>query len=80
MVELKIDQVLDTKGELCPMPVVRARLAMDKLQPGQVLQVLATDPASCDDFPAWCRAQGHQLVDSRREAEVYIFFIRKGGQ
>ncbi|MBI2919406.1 MAG: sulfurtransferase TusA family protein [Chloroflexi bacterium] len=76
---MSIDQVVDTKGELCPMPVVRARLAMDKLRPGQVLQVVATDPASCDDFPAWCRAQKHTLVESRQAQGVYTYLIRKGG-
>ncbi|MBI2866612.1 MAG: sulfurtransferase TusA family protein [Chloroflexi bacterium] len=79
MAEVKADQVLDTKGELCPMPVVRARLALDKLQRGQVLQVLATDPASCDDFPAFCRAQGHTLVEGKGEHGTYVFLIRKGG-
>lgn len=79
MVEVKADQILDAKGELCPMPVVRARLAMDKLRSGQVLQVLSTDPASCDDFPAWCRAQKHALLESRQEQDIYIYLIRKGG-
>lgn len=79
MANLKVDQILDAKGELCPMPVVRSRLAMDKLKPGQVLQVLSTDPASCDDFPAWCRAQKHTLVESSQESGIYLYLIRKGG-
>ncbi len=79
MAEAKIDQVVDVKGELCPMPIVRARLAMDKLHAGQVIQVVATDPASRDDFSAWCRAQKHALLESKEAQGVYTYLIRKGG-
>lgn len=74
-----VAQVLDVKGELCPMPVLKARLALDRLQPGQVIQVLATDPASCDDMPAFARAQGHRLLEARSENGVYIYLVQKGG-
>jgi len=74
-----VAQVLDVKGELCPMPVVKARLALDRLQAGQVIQVIATDPASCDDMPAFCRYQGHKLLEARSENGVYTYWVQKGG-
>lgn len=74
-----VTQVLDVTGELCPMPVVKARLALDKLQPGQVLKVVATDPASCDDMPAFARAQGHRLLEAQSEKGVYTYLVQKGG-
>lgn len=72
------DRTLDTKGYLCPMPVVKAKLALEEIAPGQVLQVLATDPGSQQDFPAFCREAGHQLIATAKEKGVYIFHIRKG--
>ena len=78
MAEIKIDEVLDTKGLLCPMPVVKAKLAIEEMETGQVLQVLATDPASPTDFAAWCRETGNPLVDSSKDGKVFVFAIRKG--
>ncbi len=59
MTTYKETQVLDVTGELCPMPVVKTRLALDKLAQGQIIKVIATDVASCDDMPAFAREQGH---------------------
>lgn len=74
------DRILDTKGYLCPIPVVKAKLALDEMAPSQVLQVLATDPGSQQDFPAFCRETGHLLLATGKEKGVYIFNIRKGGR
>jgi tRNA 2-thiouridine synthesizing protein A len=78
MAEIKIDQVLDTKGLLCPMPVVKAKLAIEEMATGQVLRVLATDPASPGDFAAWCQETGNNLLESSKDGEVFVFVIRKG--
>lgn len=79
MADIKVDQVLDTKGLLCPMPVVKTKLAIDDMEPGQVLRVLATDPASPKDFAAWAQETGNPLLESSREGKVFVFVIRKGG-
>jgi TusA-related sulfurtransferase len=78
MAEIKIDQLLDTKGLLCPMPVVKAKLAIDEMEPGQVLKVLATDPGSTGDFIAWCQETGNKLVESGKDDKVFTFVIQKG--
>jgi tRNA 2-thiouridine synthesizing protein A len=54
---------LNALGLLCPMPVIRTQDAMRKLQPGTVLEVLATDPGALHDIRAWCRVHGHPYVD-----------------
>jgi tRNA 2-thiouridine synthesizing protein A len=56
---------LNALGLLCPMPVIRTQDAMRKLQPGTVLEVLATDPGALHDIRAWCRVHGHPYVDDR---------------
>lgn len=78
MPDIKVDQVLDTKGLLCPMPVVKTKLIIEDMEPGQVLKVLATDPASPKDFVAWSHETGNRLLESTREGKVFVFIIQKG--
>jgi len=59
--------------------VLKARRAMKELAAGEVLEVIATDPGAVKDFAAFCEATGDALLESRREGEVYLFQIRKGG-
>ena len=68
---------LDTKGLNCPLPVLRAKKAIKDVPPDGILQVLATDPGAPQDFQAFCRATGNQLVDWKEENGVYVFNIRK---
>ena len=58
-------EVLDARGLLCPLPVIRAQDRIAGLAPGAVLEVLATDPGTLQDVPAWCRVHGHLVVETR---------------
>ena len=69
---------LDAKGLSCPMPVVKARLELDKLSSGQVLEVVATDPGSVADFESWTKMSGHDLLASDERDGVYVYLIKKG--
>jgi tRNA 2-thiouridine synthesizing protein A len=71
------DRTYDASGLLCPLPVLRANRVLRELAPGQVLKVLATDPAAEADFPAYCRQTGHTLVASARDGAAFVFLIRK---
>lgn len=71
------ETVLDTRGLSCPLPVLRARKAMQKLAPGALLRVLATDPGTVKDMQAFCRASGHELVASRTQEDEFHFLLRK---
>jgi tRNA 2-thiouridine synthesizing protein A len=70
-------QLVDARGLSCPMPIVRTAQAIKTLQPGSVVEVLATDPGSVKDFAAWCRSTGHELLESSSDAAVYRFVIRR---
>jgi tRNA 2-thiouridine synthesizing protein A len=73
-----IDHIVDCKGMLCPMPIIRLRQALDRAQDGQVIKVLATDPASVQDMPAFARNTGHELLESTSSgAGVYEYLFRK---
>ncbi len=74
------ETLLDTKGLLCPLPVLKARKALKSVPTGGLLRVLATDPASVIDFKAFCLTSGHQLVEASQEDEVFIFLLRRKGE
>jgi tRNA 2-thiouridine synthesizing protein A len=71
------DSTLDARGLQCPMPVVKAKKAIDALQPGQTLEILATDPGSQADIAAWSRSTGNTLVSSAVEGNIYKYVVRK---
>ena len=71
------DTLLDARGLKCPLPVLRARNAIQSLAPGAVLHVLATDPGSVRDFQAFCEATGHTLVEQSEEGGAFSFRLRK---
>jgi TusA-related sulfurtransferase len=73
------DKMLDCRGLLCPMPVVRVARQMKVLQPGQVLKLLATDRGACTDIPAWAEDTGNRLLEWHEESGVLVFLLRKGG-
>jgi tRNA 2-thiouridine synthesizing protein A len=72
--------VLDTKGTLCPLPVLKTSQAIKQVKVGEVLEILATDPGSKPDLTAWARMTGNELVDATEEPgtpKVYRFQIRR---
>ncbi len=69
--------VLDVKGLHCPLPLLKCKVALNRLVPGQVLHILATDPMASLDFQAFCARTGHELVQMSEESGVWEFFIRK---
>ena len=77
-VTLKPDRILDCRNQFCPAPVLRAREEIDHLDSGQVLQVMASDPASREDITRWAKRTGHELLELREEGVELTFLIRKG--
>lgn len=75
-VNLKTALTVDARGLSCPMPIVRARKAIDAIQVGEVLEVLATDKGSPADFRSWCQ-QTDQKFLSLTEAEGHFRMLIK---
>ena len=71
------DQVLDTKGLNCPLPILKAKKAISQMETGQILEVHSTDPGSVMDFEALCRQTGHQLLESHQVNGIYVFLLKK---
>ena len=70
-------QELDACGMTCPLPVLHAKKALNKMASGDVLQIIATDPGSVEDMAALARQAGHELMESRQESDRYYFLLKK---
>jgi len=70
---------LDASRLLCPMPVIRTQDRIAELQPGDLLEVVATDPGALSDIPAWCRINGHRVVESDQSGDEVHIVIEVGG-
>ena len=68
---------LDATGLNCPMPLLKAKKALNELAPGERLEVIATDPGSVRDFKVFSEQSGHALLISRQEAERYYYLLEK---
>ncbi len=69
--------IVDAKGLVCPMPILKAKKAIDSIQVGEVLELVATDPGSMADFKAWTKSTGHELLEARDEGGVYTYLMRR---
>ncbi len=64
---------LDARRLLCPMPVIRTQDKVKKMQQGDRLEVICTDPGALNDIPAWCRINGHKILHTEQDrGEVRI--------
>ena len=71
------DVELDVRGLLCPLPVLRARKRLSAMKPGEILKMVASDPAAAIDVPHYCSESGHTLLATERQGDLLIFIIRK---
>lgn len=70
---------LDARRLLCPLPVIRVQDKAKELLPGDILDVVCTDPGTLHDIPTWCRMHGHQILESRRENNQICFVLQING-
>lgn len=71
--------VLDARGLLCPMPVIRVQDLVQGLPPGSMLQTVGSDPGILNDIPAWCRINGHRVMEASMEGDEYSVVLEVGG-
>lgn len=69
---------LDTTGLMCPLPLLRLKKALQSLEGGQIVRVLATDPASVLDFGVFLEQAGHEMLERTEETGIFCYLIRKG--
>lgn len=76
---IQSDEILDTRGLSCPMPLLKTKKALKGLKAGQVLEVWGSDPGSKNDIPDFCKKGGNELIEMTDTDEGYSRYrIRKG--
>jgi tRNA 2-thiouridine synthesizing protein A len=64
---------LDARNTFCPMPVIKTQNRVNELHSGDILEVTCTDPGALNDIPAWCRINGHTVLETKEiNTEVLI--------
>ncbi len=73
------DDVLDTIGLYCPVPIIRTAERMKRMEPGGILEVLSDDRVILIDMPAWCRSTGNDYLGARPvDGEIHLYVRRRG--
>ncbi len=72
-------EVLDCRGQRCPLPVIALARRLPDLPVDGVLRVLADDPAAANDIPAWCRLRGQEYLGSTLVDGVPAYDVRRVG-
>ncbi|KQQ68137.1 response regulator SirA [Pseudomonas sp. Leaf127] len=71
------DAELDARGLNCPLPLLKAKMELNRLDSGAVLKVTATDAGSQRDFRSFARLAGHALLHEQADAGLYTYWLRK---
>lgn len=71
------DRELDARGLNCPLPILRTKKALNDMVSGNILKVLATDPASVKDFQAFARQTGNALIEHSEADGVFRFYLQR---
>lgn len=71
------DQEVDARGLNCPLPILRAKKALNSLHSGQTLRIIATDPGSVKDFQAFSKQTGNEMLESSEANGEFLFILKK---
>ncbi|MEK3856218.1 sulfurtransferase TusA family protein [Cytobacillus sp. FSL H8-0458] len=74
---MNVNKVLDAKGLSCPMPIVKTKKEMTALEPGQVMEVQATDKGSTADIKAWAQSTGNHYLGTLEDGDTLKHYLRK---
>ena len=74
---MNFDKELDARGLNCPLPILRAKKALNDMQSGQVLKIVATDPGSVKDFQAFAKQTGNELLSQDEANKEFLFFLKR---
>ena len=74
---MEFQKDVDARGLKCPLPILRAKKALNDMQTGEILRVMATDPGSVRDFNAFARQTGNALLSHEEKDAEFTFFLRR---
>ncbi len=71
------EKVLDVRGQVCPMPVLKTKDTLEKLSSGDILEVIVDYPPSKENVKRFAESQGHEILEIKEEGEIIRLKIRK---
>lgn len=71
------DVIVDARGLDCPLPLLKAKQALNRMKTGELLEVTATDAGSVRDFAVFAEQSGHELLSSDERAGEYHYILKK---
>ena len=74
---MEFQKDVDARGLKCPLPILKAKKALNDMQTGDILKVMATDPGSVRDFNAFARQTGNELLLHEEQNAEFTFFLRR---
>ena len=74
--DIKADETLDCKGLSCPMPILKTKKALKKMQSGQILEILSTDKGTRNDLPAFAKKGGHEYLGEKEDDGFIRFYLK----
>ena len=78
VMDINPDIELDLSGLACPMPLLKAKLALNNMESQQIFKFVATDPGSEKDFHLFVEQSDHQILDFQKDDSAYFYWIKKG--
>ena len=75
---VSVDVELDARGLNCPLPILRAKKALNDMRSGQTLRIVATDPGSAQDSRVLAERTGHVLLELSETNREYTIVLKKG--
>jgi len=76
-VEIKVDVVQDSLGQMCPMPIAYLAKNMRTMKAGQVLEIQSDDDGAHADIPAWCKQTNNEFLGEEKSGDFYKYYIKK---
>ncbi|MCB4792878.1 MAG: sulfurtransferase TusA family protein [Elusimicrobia bacterium] len=74
---MKASKTLDCTGLFCPMPIVKTKMELETMAPGEVLEILADDPGFEKDLPSWCKVTGEKFIEMKKEGDILKGYVQK---
>ncbi|MFZ1852032.1 MAG: sulfurtransferase TusA family protein [Nitrosomonas sp.] len=74
---MNCDQELDVSGLLCPLPILKTKQSLSAMSSGQILKVIATDPAAVIDFQVFSDNTGNEMLSISQTNDIFIFLLKK---
>ncbi len=75
--QIKPKKVIDTVGLFCPIPIFKTREAIDSVEVGDIIELIADDPAAEEDIKRFAKRTGHELLHFEKDEEILRFLIKR---